>query len=765
MLSRSSQLRTYLIDGLALLALCLLFFWRDLTPSPADHLSFAAGDFANQFVAFARYEASRLASWQLPLWNPYAFAGHPFLADPQAAVFYPISLLTMLVTAGRQGLLYHGLELEALLHYPLVALFTYLLARRLTGSRTGGLVAAVVFTFSGYLTSYPPLQLAILEVQTWLPLILLALELAACALAAGVTRRALAWTIVAGVVLGISTLAGHPQSSLLVLYGTAAFALFRLFAPKIAEDAEVSAWRRLGMVALFLAIGLAIAAVQLLPSLEFMRLSTRAATSFEEMGQGFTPYDLIQLVLPAVGAPFPALYVGILPLGLAAMALVRYLAMDRPDTRPVRTHLASLQVAFWGALGGLALLLSFGKHLPVYQLFYWLAPGWRLFRHQERTVVWTVLALALLAGFGAAWLSRLHAARSAGDPQIAGDTRLPRSVSSIYAGATVLALAAAFVFFVNFKAGDDAFWGFTAATLFLAGLLFLSALAIRSGRSVFILGVILLDLFTLNVASHRGPYVADPFPPLPVLQQVLDGAEPMRVANEAGLPENYGVAYQVEEIGGASPLRLASLQTAIDSLSSERLWEILNVGYVLSRDQALAIPSEQVDGMTDENGQPLYLHRLAETQPRAWLASEVVVEPDAERLWQRLADESFDLSQQVLLPAAPPEMDDPVDQTGSGNSISWRTRDPEHLALDVTSQMPAVLVLSELSYPGWRATVDGRAAPLLNADGMLRAVALEAGSHQVEMRFRPASVSIGLAISAITLLLVLVGLILTRRHR
>jgi len=204
---------------------------------------------------------------------------------------------------------------------------------------------------------------------------------------------------------------------------------------------------------------------------------------------------------------------------------------------------------------------------------------------------------------------------------------------------------------------------------------------------------------------------------------------------------------------------------ASDSLSPERLWAILNVGYVLSRDQALAVPSERVAGMTDENGQPLYLHRLAETQPRAWLASEVVVEPDAERLWQRLADESFDLSQQVLLPAAPPEMDDPVDQTGSGNSISWRTRDPEHLALDVTSQTPAVLVLSELSYPGWRATVDGRAAPLLNADGMLRAVALEAGSHQVEMRFRPASVSIGLAISAITLLLVLVGLILTRRHR
>ncbi|MEZ4767596.1 MAG: YfhO family protein [Caldilineales bacterium] len=759
MVSRSrSHLPTYLVDGLALLALCLLFFWRDLAPSTADRLSFAQGDFTNQFVAFARYEAGRLHAGQLPLWNPYAYGGHPFLADPQAAVFYPLSLLTMVLTAGKTGFSAQALQLEALLHYPLAAFFTYLLARRITGSRVGGLVSAVVFTFSGYLTSYPPLQLAILEVQTWLPLILLALELAAGALAAGVARRALAWTLVAGLALGVSTLAGHPQSSLLVLYGTAAFALFRLFAPSAAAVQAVSVWRRLGLVVLFVAVGLGIAAAQILPSLEFMRLSTRAAGSFEEMGGGFTPYDLIQLVLPAVGVPFPALFVGVLPLGLAAIAVVRYLAMDRPDTRPVREHLATLHVAFWSALGGLALLLSFGKHLPIYQVFYWLAPGWRLFRHQERTVVWTVLALALLAGFGAAWLNRQRIARSSDHGRAPGDARLSRVVAWVYVVLASLALIAAFIFFYGFRAGNDALWGFTAATVFLAGMLGLSALAVRSGRPLVVLGVILLDLFTLTAANHRGPYLAESFPPLPVLQPALDDPAALRIANEGVLPENYGVAYGLEEIGGASPLRLASYQAAIDHLSQQQLWAVMNVGYVLSRDQALAVPSQQAAGMTDEKGEPLYLHRLAGAQPRAWIAHEVVVEPDEDRLWQRLADASFDLSRQVLLPSAPAGLGDGGAGPAGGDSVVWLERTPEYLALEVTSAAPAVLVLSELSYPGWHVMVDGKAAPLLEADGMLRAVALDAGSHRVEMRFRPVSVTVGLAVSGVMLLLVVIVL-------
>jgi hypothetical protein len=50
---------------------------------------------------------------------------------------------------------------------------------------------------------------------------------------------------------------------------------------------------------------------------------------------------------------------------------------------------------------------------------------------------------------------------------------------------------------------------------------------------------------------------------------------------------------------------------------------------------------------------------------------------------------------------------------------------------------PAVLVLADTYYPGWQAIVDGRAAPVLAANGLVRAVPLPDGGHVVEMRFRP----------------------------
>lgn len=761
------RLRTTLLDSLLLLALCLLFSWRVLAPSPADRLSFAAGDFYDQFVAFARYEASRLHAGQLPLWNPYAYAGHPFLADVQSAIFYPVSALTMLVTAGRSPLPAQALELEALLHVSLAALFTYLLARRLTGHRAGGLVAAVTFTFSGYLTSYPPLQLAILEVQAWLPLILLLIELAASALADGSSRRALRWMLAAGLTLGVSTLAGHPQSTLLVLYGTIAFALFRLFAPLSAGLQAVSSWRRLGLTALFVAVGLGVAAVHLLPGLEFLRMSTRSAGAFDELGGGFTPYDLIQLVLPAVGVPFPALYVGVLPLGLAAVAVARYLLARYPGNRPLRVRPASLQVAFWSALGGLALLLSFGKHLPVYQIFYLLAPGWRLFRHQERTVVWMVLAVALLAGYGAAWLAqqRARAQGPADAAQPNGEARLQRGLARVYVAAALAAMATAVLFFAGYQAGYQALWGFTAATLFLAAMLALSALAVRSGRAVIVLAVIVLDLFTVTPGNQRGPAVADPFPPLALLQAPLADPEPFRLANEDVLPANYGVAYGLEEVGGASPLRLAHYQMAADRLPADRLWALLNVRYALSRRDTLDVPAEPVATGVGLDGQPAYLHRLAQSQPRAWLATEVLVEPDEDQLWRRLADPGLDLARQVLLPALPDGWSGPAAQPEAGASIAWQERLPERLVLDVASPQPAVLVLSELNYPGWRVTVDGAAAPLLEANGLLRAVALEAGDHRVEMSYRPLGVYLGLVVSAVTLLAAATGLALLARRR
>src|SRR5258707_15708421 len=94
--SGGEVLRHRLPDLLALLFLvflCWLFFWRLLTPNPLNEQSLVEGDFSGQFVAFAQYQAVRLAAGEVPLWNPYNNGGHPFVADTQSAGFYPPPLV------------------------------------------------------------------------------------------------------------------------------------------------------------------------------------------------------------------------------------------------------------------------------------------------------------------------------------------------------------------------------------------------------------------------------------------------------------------------------------------------------------------------------------------------------------------------------------------------------------------------------------------------------------------------------------------------
>ena len=64
--------------------------------------------------------------------------------------------------------------------------------------------------------------------------------------------------------------------------------------------------------------------------------------------------------------------------------------------------------------------------------------------------------------------------------------------------------------------------------------------------------------------------------------------------------------------------------------------------------------------------------------------------------------------------------------------------DAHEVALEVAVDEPSLLVLADLAYPGWRATVDGEFAPILVVDGVFRGLALEPGSHRVRMAYRPA---------------------------
>jgi uncharacterized membrane protein YfhO len=75
----------------------------------------------------------------------------------------------------------------------------------------------------------------------------------------------------------------------------------------------------------------------------------------------------------------------------------------------------------------------------------------------------------------------------------------------------------------------------------------------------------------------------------------------------------------------------------------------------------------------------------------------------------------------------------------------------ESLRVEAEAGADGTLVVADAFWPGWEATVDGAAVPILPADVLVRAVPWPAGRHVLEMRYRPPEVRAGLLVSALGL--------------
>ncbi|MGC8826519.1 MAG: hypothetical protein ACP5TV_05880 [Anaerolineae bacterium] len=379
--SLSARYRHLLAAGL-LLALPFIMFWRIWWPAPALRQVITYGDFVEQHYLMRVFAARELSHGRLPLWDPYTFGGQPAVAATLFQVFYPLGLWQVLLP---DPLPFLALELEVLFHLGLAGLFTYLFVYRLTRSYGAGLVAGLAFGLGGWLTSYPIQQINILETAVWLPLGLWLIE-------GAVEGRSLAGLFLAGAAMGISLLAGHPQTTLYMAYLAGAYFLFRALGRR-------AGWRFTAAGALLMLAGaLGISAAQWIPGLEMHRMSPRAGLTYADIAHGFQWADLLGIVRARPGEWSP-LYVGLLPLLLALAGLV------------VKRRGPAL---FWGAASLTALLLSLGGNGFLFPIAYRILPGFNLFRDQERLAYIVSFALAVLAGCGyAALAGRWHRVRRA----------------------------------------------------------------------------------------------------------------------------------------------------------------------------------------------------------------------------------------------------------------------------------------------------------------------------------------------------------------
>ena len=99
----------------------------------------------------------------------------------------------------------------------------------------------------------------------------------------------------------------------------------------------------------------------------------------------------------------------------------------------------------------------------------------------------------------------------------------------------------------------------------------------------------------------------------------------------------------------------------------------------------------------------------------------------------------------------------PVDSTCSVTQTRLTCNEVEY---EVDSKNGGLVVFSEIYYPGWTATIDGKEAPIGRANYILRCMNVPAGKHTIHMEFKPKSVEQTETIANISFYLIIVILIL-----
>ena len=382
------------------------------------------GVYLLQFYPWRKLAVEQLRAGHWPLWNPYLGAGTPLAANLQTAAFYPPNILFLLMPVERA----FGWELA--LHVALAGIFAYFFGRTMGLSPFGALVGGLAYGGGGYLVSrwvFPSMVYA----AAWLPLMLAFTERLVRrptpnSHSAGGNNRlgeSIGSWLLDMALLALATalqlLAGHAQTSFYSLAIVAIFALFRLAQRYLSSGRPRNI--RLPLLpasGLLLATlwGVALAAIQLLPTAELAAHSQRAGTltdlrfAFE---LSFWPWRFITLLAPdffgnparneywAFGNYWEgAAFVGVLPLLLAALAVIRWWQKRGESSRGPLSA-----VPFFALLSLFSLILALGNRTPLYPLLFRYVPGFGLFQAPARLTIGYALGMAVLAGIGADTLS------------------------------------------------------------------------------------------------------------------------------------------------------------------------------------------------------------------------------------------------------------------------------------------------------------------------------------------------------------------------
>ena len=790
------------IAALAALALLLVVFFREIVLHGQTLFFY---DVLMQNYPFRQYFAEGLRLGELPLWCSQIYCGFPLFAESQAGAAYPVQMLIYLLLPDTAAF-----NTSILLHLLLAGGGTYKLVRALGTTPLPALLSAVTYVFSGTLVMRL-MHTNMIYGAAWLPVVLCLVELY---FRTSKTR----YLFGGGIAMGMVLLCSHPFITTSTAIFVSTYYLYRALGPghgrALPDSSRLLRW---GGLFLIMGLGAALAAIQIVPTLELISLSSRGAPQegFRVVGS-LPPSNLFTLFVPGLFGN-PALgsyrgemgyeffwesccYVGIVPLMLAAVAMVR-----RPDRASV----------FFGCAFLAAVLLAMGSYSFLFEPFHTLPilEGQRL---PARYLILATLFLAVLAGLG---LHKVFASRSGATRDITG-VLATLAISAIIIGA-VLAMvlvgnsallsqdpatltdreAAVFIEIVY-----GAIWCAVLSALGLAlPTLYLKRYLGAVPVGILLIGVCFVDLFvfgsdfnpTVEPSIYRTPpatvLAMDEEPgPFRIFRTVAENAtgspdepridpfSPGWVGNEGRYLEatetlipNSAMLFDVATVEGFGPLapsrylelmgRQGYMGSRPDLRVNGAILDICNVRYVIS-DRKLSLETLSAVKFLPDTG--LYILRNNTVLPRAYLVPSYRVLL-AEDLLAAIRAQQFLPAGEVLLEQSPTEWSgsatpDPTPFHADQVVIEQLTSD--EVVVTTRADRPAILVLSDSDYPGWNVTVDGQEAQLLRANYLFKAVAVPAGTHAVRFTFRSASFRNGATITGITAVVLVVLMVLFARR-
>ena len=726
------------MTGLLLAAVMIGFWYFALVvPATLTTVTLRSADLYSEHYPVARYAGEMLRRGEIPLWNPYQLNGIPFLAVPHSRLFYPPNLIYLLPQTGI------AIEIDLVFHWLFAGVGLWLLVRAWGMSHLAGFAAATSFMLSRWLVDaiqWP----GIIACAAWLPWTLLSIE--------GVLRRQRWAPIGLALALAMQLFNGATEFIVYNAYACALYSGIRLIDLGRGERTQ-DVFLRIGVLCAAVTAGVGLAAIQLLPTLELLTESGRlgGGTHLEfALGGPLTGH------LPE--APF--LMGALNAEGWSALGLLPLLGLVLfPKQQGLRSPwiFALLLVTY-------SSLLIFGGWF--FELYFDTFLG-QMFRRPTKFFYQYNLGLGIFAAVAMNRLLELRDNRSLlgshpWEIGLAGIVTLAWGIWLLVVAHSVpwilgsIALLATFVFVRDPKQRTWVCLALCATQVVHLTLVprnnsmrpFRQEHRFDSIENVFdslrdqadLQRIYTSPMFIFDPATTpkqgllRGAYMAVDYEPLTTGRQ---RDYYLRASMEPSVTAHFSGGYFVGENTRWGLLDNASVRFYL-ALANEPAFDFLRTLSTKPRKTGVR--------MHRQRGVDVF--ERTQALPRAYFVANALEIPNAEAILDRMSQPRFHSRNFVLLERERGSLTRSNRPPGSSH-VEIEAPDSDTLRIDVWSDQPGYVVLTDTWYPGWEATVNGETVPIHRANFLFRAVEVQQGDSQIVFRYAPQSLRDGAQISGL----------------